>query len=323
MSSWASKQARPSRPSSTLIAGRPGFGAYASALAPPAVDLTGIFIVGRSIIGGSDVLAPRRQEAGGVATETDRYGLPVYSVEAFDSPGAQKITKTIDAALGGLLIGAPVTGVISGWSIGTDKTISAGAGIVGGCYCITVAATDISSLLSNNATNYVYAIADATSPDQSTVTFAKVASPAMVPPSAVQLGTITLNSGGTVTATSDNHEDFLRDYLPPVRKRLIPQQTVLDPDTSAEYITVPVGESVVVDVDHSTIVTFSLPGKVYVTTDPHVNVTELADGLTGSAFRLLVTNNWTSEYGDDYVDYAYGYGDETQVQVLWQRDGLV
>lgn len=254
---------------------------------------------------------------------TTNYDLYLNTGEAFAVADQQKLVKVLDRCVGSAFNGAPVAGVISGWSISAAKTITAGSAIVGGCYCVTLVATDISDILSANAVNYVYAAADATSPDDGTVTFGKVASPALLPSQAIQLGTIILNAGGAVTAQDDNPDTFLRDYMPPVRRRIIPQQTVRDPDTSAEYLTIEPGSSLIVEVDHSAIVTFTQPLALYITTDPDVNVTPLADALSGSVFRLQIDNNWTDAYGGGYPDYAYGYGVQNQVQVLWQRDGLV
>lgn len=64
MSTYGERQARPARARSTLIAGRPGYGSFMQATGPTPYNLTGYFVIGRSIVGGPDILAPHRQEVG-------------------------------------------------------------------------------------------------------------------------------------------------------------------------------------------------------------------------------------------------------------------
>jgi hypothetical protein len=106
--------------------------------------------------------------------------------------------------------------VYSGWLIQTGKTVTAGEGLVGGCWCETVVSTDISALLTNNQVNYVYAIADSTSPQDGTIDIL-VSLSSTAPSGGVRLGSITLNSSGVVTAVDNNDDNYRRDYLPQLR----------------------------------------------------------------------------------------------------------
>lgn len=248
-------------------------------------------------------------------TTTTIYGLTTdYGTEVILSAEIDREADVLDR-LGLGLRTLPFAGVISGWVLSTAKTVGAGSGMVGGCYCLTTVAQAVTGL-TNSVTNYVYAAVNSTSPNDGTVSFAAVTSTLSIPTNGVRLGTMVLNGAGTCTAATDNPAALLRDYMKPMRYRITPVTT--------ETLTVAVGGETMWALDHSAQVTFSVPLNFYVTNvDPNVHVIQLCEGLTGGALNVLVRNDWTEAYGNLYGDYAYGYGDETEVQFTWQRDGWV
>lgn len=219
---------------------------------------------------------------------TPNYNLELQTSQ-YDVPETwfQRTSKIMDRVLYEWVTKVGVGGVINGWSLTNSKTITAGSGVVGGCLCTTSTATDVASLLTSGATNYLYATTNATSPEDGTVTFGAVTSVGSIPASAVRLGSITLNSGGDVTAVDDNPAACLRDLVPPIRRRRTPWTT--------HGVTCGVGETVEVAIDHSAMVEFAMPGEVEVDAPEDVRVTLLASGRTAGGFVLLITNNSSSE----------------------------
>lgn len=248
-------------------------------------------------------------------TTTTVYGLTTdYGDEQILDTEINRAADTVDR-LGLGLRTLPFAGVVSGWVLATAKTVGAGYGMVGGCYCLTSIAQAVTGL-TNNTTNYVYAGVNTNSPPDGEVTFTAVTSVLSVPALAVRLGTMVLDAGGTCTAVDDNPGAFLRDYLKPLRYRITPATT--------ETVTIAPGAEVMWSLDHSAQVDFTVPLNLYVTNvDPNVHVIQLCEDLTGGTLNVLVRNDWTDAYGALYGDYAYGYGDEDEVQFTWQRDGFV
>lgn len=222
------------------------------------------------------------------------YALEILTT-ATDAPEEwfQRITEILDRALGEFLQKVGVGGVISGWTLNTSAEVAAGEGIVNGCHCITAAATDVSALLTVSATNYIYAVVDATSPEDGTVDFGAVTAVGSIPAGAVRLGSMVVDGAGAVTAADDNPTACLRDLMPPLRRRRTPWAT--------QAVTCAIGASAVVEIDHSATVTFLYPGLVEVDAPDDVSVTMLADGRTGGLFRLLVQNDSAS--ADPSIDW--------------------
>lgn len=240
---------------------------------------------------------------------TDTYSLNLWADgDTVAEDDIQKVAYVLDRL--GALLSAECRGVVTGWSLGTDKTATAGSGLVGGCFVKTTGATDLSTYLTNDAINYVYVVTGGYSADLGTPVFGAVTNPASVPAGAVQLGSITLDAGGTGTASDDNPILFLRDYLVGMGwYRITPVQT-------SDVYAIPAGTKDTVTIDHSAQVTFGSPGKFYCTADPRVTVIECAQDRTVGAATLLVFNDWVTGYG-------YGYGTSDQVQISWQVAGYM
>jgi len=239
--------------------------------------------------------------------QTENYDLDILTDEDFVNEGwFQRLVKVLDRALGEFLQQWARGGVISGWSLATDKTVSAGEGIVNGCHCKTSVATDISGILTNGATNYVYAVTTANSAPEGDVAFQATQLASNIPSTAVRLGKLVVDASGNVTEADDNPTDSPRDYAKPLRYRQI----------SGEWTgQVAVGETVVIEVDHSDLLDFAVPLDLTVETDPGVHVVALADGASGSVFRLRIWNEWQT-------GYAYGYGGAEDIRVTWRRGGF-
>ena len=104
--------------------------------------------------------------------QTENYALDILTSEDFVTEAwVQRLVKVFDRVVGEFLQQWMRGGVISGWSLGADKTVSPGEGIVNGCHCKTSVATDISGILTNGATNYVYAVTTANSAPEGDVAF--------------------------------------------------------------------------------------------------------------------------------------------------------
>ncbi|MCD6352470.1 MAG: hypothetical protein J7M26_10150 [Armatimonadetes bacterium] len=239
--------------------------------------------------------------------QTENYELDILTDEDFVNEGwFQRLVKVLDRALGEFLQQWACGGVISGWSLGTDKTVSAGEGIVNGCHCKTASSTDISSILTSGTTNYVYAVTTANSAPDGDVAFQATQVATNIPSTAVRLGKLVLDASGNVTGADDDPSDCPRDYAKPLRYRRI----------AGEWTgQVAVGEALVIEIDHSDLLDFAVPLDLTVETDPGVHVVALADGASGSVFRLRIWNEWQT-------GYAYGYGGVEDIRVTWRRGGF-
>ena len=245
----------------------------------------------------------------------NHFGLLVDTDYSGDVTGANwnRVTKTVRRALGELLqkIVGPGCLTTSDWRIDTDKTIGAGEGVVKDCYCETTEDTDISSLLTNGATNYIYLTIDSdTSPTDGDVV-AQASLSTTVPSGACRLGSITLDGAGAVTAVDNDDEDYLRDYLLTLNRRRVQFD---------EVVTVALGDYADLEVDHSADVTFTEAFVPKITSiDEGVRAELLLEGTTNGKFTLRLYNDgsYTAGYG-----YEYGYGGLDEVRVQGERWGI-
>jgi hypothetical protein len=245
---------------------------------------------------------------------TDNYTIPLpgttgnpYVSQEF----LQQLAQLSSGVLGNIVSALILGGVISGWEIQTDKTVSAGEGVVAGAMPKTLAAQAIAGL-TNSALNYVYATsATGSATDSRAVTFQASLSP-VVPAGGVRLGTITLDGGGVETALDNDPTAYHRDRLFTLRR-----QTV----TRVETVTVTGGTEVVFLIDHSAEVTFTGMTEIRISgADPQVFCRTQA--IDGGTFLLYVWN----DLGDSY-SYGYGggdgYGGANDVQLTWERTGEI
>ncbi|MGE4406382.1 hypothetical protein [Pseudomonas sp.] len=218
--------------------------------------------------------------------QTENYQLDILTSDDFVTEAwVQRLVKVLDRALGEFLQQWMLGGVISGWSLGTDKTVSAGEGVVNGCHCKTTTSTDISGILASGATNYVYATNTSTSAPDGDVAFQATQVAANIPSTAVRLGKIVLDAAGNVTEADDNPADCPRDYAKPLRYRRIGGQW---------SGTITAGTSVYIAVDHSSTLSFDVPLGLEVSAPADVHCVVCADGTDGGQFRLKIWNDSTS-----------------------------
>lgn len=201
--------------------------------------------------------------------------------------------------LGFFVSGIIYGGVVAGWNLATDGTVSAGAGWLSGCWCRTNPPTNISTQLVNNQVNYIYAAATPQSNLDRSVTFVADLNTA-IPEGAVRLGTVTM-VGGVITAVDDNPEGYRRYYLRTINLRLI---------NDVWTGTVDAGSYVDVSADHSADVIFTVPLMPEITAiTADVRVELLLEEFTTSTFKIRV-------YNDSSDPYA------TAVSISWQRWGF-
>lgn len=201
---------------------------------------------------------------------------------------------------------------LTDWRLVSDKTIGAGEGIVNDCYCQTIASTDITSLLTNGATNYVYlTINSSTSPTDGVIVAQATVTAGAAPDTACKLGSITLDGAGAVTAVDNDDEDFLRDYAIPLRWRRVQFDEVIE---------VTLGEYADLEVDHSGDVDFTIPTTPKITSiDDGVRAELLLNATDGGKFTLRLHNDGDYTVG---TGYDTGYGTLTQVRVVGERWGI-
>jgi hypothetical protein len=178
----------------------------------------------------------------------------------------------------------------------TDKRVSAGEGLVGGCWCTTTAPQAITGLV-NGETNHVCAATDSGSAPEGTVAFFAQLGPTP-PAGAVSLGTLTLDVSGEVTNA---------DSAAPGVDRNCYRLEVRTLSGSGSVEAVPPGATVTVVVDHTSEGALRLLGPVEV---------DVSEGFTGTVtvwhegtrFEIQLTNNGSSEAEAEYS---------------WRRTGLM
>ena len=250
----------------------------------------------------------------------DHFGLLTDTDYTGDVTGANwnRVTKTIRRVVGEMVQKIIYAGCLttSDWRIATGKTIGAGEGIVDDTYCETTTTTDISALLVDGATNYVYLLDNSDSPtDGDIVAAASIL--ASAPDYACRLGSITLNALGAVTAVDNDDEDFMRDYALPLRWRRYQFDST---------VTVPYGTYADIEIDHSADVTFvhAFAPKLSSITE-NTRATLAMHGTTNGKFTMRIYNDGLWGYGYGAGGYGYGYGYTpllTSVRVIGERWGI-
>lgn len=234
-----------------------------------------------------------------MATTTAIYGLPTGVVaDDFVEPSHHnKVTDTLDRVLGNFLKSIMADGARSGWNITADAQVTAGEGLIAGCWCKTITAQDISGL-TNSATNYVFGQTAADSPDQGTVTFVAQLSPTG-PTGAIFLGTLTLDAAGEVTAFDNDAAGVDRNLM-----RLEIGSAAGEGCVEA----VPSGDSVTIPVDHSEAASFIVPGAINLQVAGEHFDCEVKQTHSGTGFQIAATN--TSSYSQNF-------------SYTWTRHGFV
>ena len=136
-------------------------------------------------------------------TQTQHYQLWAgMGTDDFVEPQhVDRLAATVDQTLGMALQELVSPGVYQGWELQTDKTVSAGQGLLAACWGRTAAAQSITGL-TNGVLNHVFAAPTAQTAPAGVVSFAAQTNPAG-PPGALYLGTIELDSQGQVVAVNN------------------------------------------------------------------------------------------------------------------------
>jgi len=230
--------------------------------------------------------------------QTNIYGLPtgVVADDFIEPSHHNRIADTLDRILGNFLQKIMADGALSGWEITQDKQISAGEGIVAGCWCKTTQAQDITGL-TNNIKNYVFGTTTEQSPDEGTVAFAAQPGPSG-PSGAIFLGTLTLDAAGEVTDFDNEAEGVDRNLM-------LLEIGTAEGEGCVEQV--PSGASITVPVDHSEVACFIVPGALDLQVAGEHFDYEVKQAYAGTGFQIAATN--TSGYPQDfsYTWTRYGF----------------
>ncbi len=222
--------------------------------------------------------------------QTNIYGLPtgVVADDFIEPEHHNRIADSLDRILGNFLQQIMADGALSGWQISESKQVSAGQGLVAGCWCKTTAAQDITGL-TDDLTNYIFATTTAQSPDEGSVAF--IAQPAAGGPAgAIFLGTLTLDAGGAVT-------DFDNDAAGVDRNLRLLEIAAAEGEGCVEQV--PSGATITVPVDHSEVAGFIVPGAIDLQIVGEHFDCEVKQAYAAGGFELAATN--TSGYPQDFA----------------------
>lgn len=147
-------------------------------------------------------------------TQSENYQLSVGMVtdDFIEPQHVDRLAATVDKVLGSVVKRLLQAGVYSGWLLQNDKTVSAGSGLVNGCWGETALDQAITGL-TNNTVNYVFAVATSQSAPAGEVEFAAQTAP-QGPTGALFLGTIELDDQGAVVAIDNQADDVARGCFP-------------------------------------------------------------------------------------------------------------
>ena len=230
-------------------------------------------------------------------TETQNYRLVsnVVSDDFVEPAHVNRLADTVDRVLGSCLLNLVTAGVNNGWTIETNKQVSAGAGLVRACWCSTSAPQDIIDL-TDDAVNYVFAEATSSSGWDGSVVFrAQLSSSG--PSGSVLLGSIELDEDGNVVAVDNTLDGVDRQCYRLSWEKL---------GGSGSVTSVPAGESEVVVIEHAAL---RVPGAIEFEVDNDdftwgIDRTWEADG-----FRVTLTNTAEEAADTNYTWTRCGIGE--------------
>lgn len=147
-----------------------------------------------------------------MAGVTEHYGLAVGLVtdDFIEPEHHNRVAATVDRVVGGFLKKMMADGAYSGWGLTLEGTVTAGEGLVGGCWCATNSEQVITGLAAG--TNYVFGRAESEGPTTGAVAFFAQLS-ATKAPGTVLLGTAEMNGFGVVTAVEEGLEGADRNCV--------------------------------------------------------------------------------------------------------------
>lgn len=144
------------------------------------------------------------------SNQTDNYKIP-YMQDGDISSGAEeaKLANALDRTLHNLIYYRMGDGVIEGWTldgVGEEKQVSAGKGMVAGCFVRSDADSDVTGI-TNGVTNYIMARKNSTSPWDMTVSFVAQTSP--TPPSdGIIIGSWDIDADGNIAAVDPEPQGY-------------------------------------------------------------------------------------------------------------------
>lgn len=226
-----------------------------------------------------------------MAATTEHYGLAVGVVtdDVIEPEHHNRMAATVDQVLGTTMKRLMAAGAFSGWSLELDGTVSAGEGLIAGCWCQTTTGSQISNLTSG-AINYVFGRTDAESAPAGTVVFTAQLSPEK-PAGAVYLGTMELDAAGLVTAAAGTAPGVDRNCRRLEIRRIEGSGLVADVPADGEFS---------VEITHSP--TLIVPGMIGMLETTEGFEWELQETWRGDGFRLKAHNA-----GAETVDFAYSW----------------
>jgi len=173
--------------------------------------------------------------------------------------------------------------------------VSAGQGLVQGCWCTTSSDQAITGLQDDNV-NYVFAVANDQSPDKGTVDFSAQLS-ATGPSGAVYLGSVELDSDGAVVEI-DNTSSADRGCFPLLTRTV---------GGNGQIEAVPGGGQIHFEIDHGEAANFLVPGAIEFEAVGDNFEIELHKTYQKAQFEVVATNS--SSYPRDLI-------------YTWQRWGI-
>lgn len=227
-------------------------------------------------------------------TETQNYKLVtgVVSDDFVEPDHINRMADALDRVVGSFLQRLMTAGVYSGWEIGTEKQVSAGEGLIRGCWCSTANPQDVVDL-TNDAVNYVFAEAtDTCGWDGSVVLRAQLSSAG--PTGSLLLGSIELDASGEVVAVDNDIEGVDRQCYELGWRTL---------RGSGSVASVPAGEDVAVIIEHDAL---RLPGAIEFDVENEDFTWEIDRTHGAASFRVTATNTGGSPADMDYTWRRHG-----------------
>lgn len=231
-----------------------------------------------------------------MAGVTENYGLAVgVATDDFIDPDHHnRLAATVDRVLGNMVKKMMAQGAYGGWGLTLTGKVTAGEGLVGGCWCCTTAEQEIAQLTAG-VTNYVFARSGAQSPVEGTVQFfAQISASKLA--GTVLLGTVEVDAQGQVAAAHEDAAGVDRNCLRLEIGRVSGSGLVTGVAAGAEFST---------QVSHGD--QFLAPGAIDFSGSAGFSW-ELAETYRGDGFVVKGRNDGASE-----ADFGYS----------WARRGLI
>jgi len=232
-----------------------------------------------------------------MAGTTENYGLAVGVVtdDIVEPDHHNRVAATLDRVLGGVIKSLIADGAHSGWLLDLDGEVTAGDGLVAGCWCNTTEASGVTGL-TRSATNYVFGRTNSGSAPDGAVDFVAQLT-AEKPAGAVYLGTAEVDGSGAVTAVDNEAAGVDRNCLKLEIGQAAGNGTLADVPADGEFT---------VDVTHG--LNLLVPGAIAFNSSSEDFTWELQETWRGDGFVVSGKNNGTAE-----ADFVYE----------WVRRGLV